>query len=281
MKPGTNISESSETTHEHTTKKQPSSKSLSSWIKVSSILAFLTTYSHFFGFSFLKGQLEQMGFYSSDINLMVNETLHLTSSGVAEGLKQIITHGLNDEAVLRNGITTAICVSLTVAFILFQPTTKKVIQNLADTTRPKMRWLRWIKAPTLIIISGAAGFALQVIGGLLIVMLFSTLWFGLSLGNHLGRSSIESLMNQGICNSEINLDALDWSKENREVVLSCSSIQDSGQQVFGRIIHQDSKQLYFLTNDAAYHLNMEGKILFKNQYKTRARDSEKSKNKSL
>ena len=256
-----------------------SSRSLIGWVKISSILAFLTTYSHFFGFSYLKGQLERMGFYSSDVNLMVNESLHLTSSGVAEGVKLIIAHALNDEALLRNGTLTAVALALTAAFILYEPASKGVARRVVAKVRPNLYWLKWLrrlKAPAIILIAGAAGFALQVIGGLLIVFIFSFLWFGLSLGNHLGRASVESLMNEGVCNHEITLEAIEWSTVKGEIVLSCASITDEGKKVYGRIIHQDAKQIYFLTNDAAYHLDAQGKVLFKNLYKTRARDYEKN-----
>lgn len=234
---------------------------------------FLTTYSHFFGFAFLKGQLERMGFYSSDVDLMVNESLHLTSSGVAEGVKLIITHFLSDEALLRNGAMSALALAIAVAFLIWQPSSKRATLGLISKIKPRFLWVKWLKAPALIVIAGAAGFVLQVLGGLLIMFVFSFIWFGLSLGNHLGRASIESLMNEGLCDPMVTLNAIEWSAEKKDIVMSCASIMDETEKVFGRIIHRDAKQVYFLTNEASYHLDSQGKVLFKINYKTRARDN--------
>lgn len=71
--------------------------SLLALLKVSSVLAFLTTYSHFFGYSFLKGKLEAMGFYAADVNPSINETLFLASEGLAQGINSIWADSLRDD----------------------------------------------------------------------------------------------------------------------------------------------------------------------------------------
>lgn len=86
-------------------------------------------------------------------------------------------------------------------------------------------------------------------------MLLSFLWYGTSLGYKLGEQHIAAMIEKGVCKP------VDWHKTRADFAVACLSVKDGEHTVFGRPIYQNQERLYFLTDQAAYWLDVEGKTI--------------------
>lgn len=229
-------------------------KPFQSMIKWSFVFAFITTYTHFFGFSFVKGKLQAAGFYSSDISLDVNETLHEAAAATYTGMGSVAKHFFSEEN-FKTAIVLAVSLPVTYLFLLGL----KYLKSVGGLKRPRKaveyiklnfidKYIAVIKSVVIPFLLAIVGFFLPYIASMIIVTLISVLWLGMTLGQNLGEAYTEALIESKVCKplSEVKTD----------IVRGCMAMQlADGSVLSGRILHQDQSTLFFLTNNGSYQIN--------------------------
>ncbi len=248
-----------------TQKNKPSP--LLSLVKYSSIGAILTTYSHFFGFSFLKGKLEGAGFPFSNIDPNVNETLHQAAAATAISLNALVK-AITKGELLKLGISYGALSTISVLLILiliFLNERFLMKYNISGSDIVKMKsWPNWIKIISLVGISGISGFLLPYIAIILLFVAIAFGWLGLTFGEQLGQNQINKAIADEICHQ------LDWSSYKRDVAMGCTTITLSdGSELHGASLFEDLNQQYFITNYGSYRLDNHLNILSYNCFHVR------------
>ena len=225
-----------------------------SMIKWSFLFAAATTYTHFFGFSFVKGKLQAAGFYSSDISLDVNETLHEAAAATQMGLYSIAKHFFSDEN-LQTAIVLAI--SLPVAYLiligLLHPEKFKGIdkvKGVVQKIKSKFcnKYIGAIKRTLISAMLAVIGFILPYFVAMAMVTLISILWLGMSMGQNLGETYTKGLIEEKVCKL--------FSEAKADILQECMVMQlADGSVLSGRILHQEQAKLFFLTNNGSYQIN--------------------------
>lgn len=229
-------------------------RSFYSMIKWSVVFAGITTYTHFFGFSFVKGKLQGAGFYSSDISLDVNETLHEAAAATQMGLYSIAKHFFSDE---NFQMAIVFAISLPVAYLTLVglaylertrkvDRAKEVIQNIRSRFRNKYSGA--IKKTLISTALAGVGFVLPYLVSMAMVTFISVLWLGMSMGQNIGETYTKNLIEGKVCKP--------LPEAKADVVRECMAMRLSdGSVLSGRILHQEKSKLFFLTNNGSYQIN--------------------------
>jgi hypothetical protein len=223
-------------------------------IKWSVVLAFITTYTHFFGFSFVKGKLQAAGFYSSDISLDVNETLHEAAAATYKGLDSIAKSFFSYET-FQTAIFLAVMLPSVFLFVIglrYLEKTSRIekASNVVQSVKAKIKnkYVKVVKNTLVTTMLAAVGLMLPYLSVMLIVTVISIAWLGMSLGQNLGEAYTKDLIEKKVCKP--------LSEAKADIVRSCMAIQlADGSVLSGRILHQDQSQLFFLTNNGSYLIN--------------------------
>lgn len=101
-----------------------------------------------------------------------------------------------------------------------------------------------------------------IVAGLLFLLL-SLLWSGMSLGAKYGRENIRMWIEDGVCKKA------DWTVTTASYVNNCIAIEENGQKIHGKLVYQDSEQIYFLSDSAGYLLKSNGAIIYKSEIEHR------------
>lgn len=229
-------------------------KPFQSVIKWSLVFAAITTYTHFFGFSFVKGKLQAAGFYSSDISLDVNETLHEAAAATQMGLYSIAKHFFSDE-VLQTAIVLAVSLPCAYLIIVGLPILESVkgiekVNGVVQGLKSKLRggFIGFIKKSLISAILSFTGFILPYLVAMAVVTLISLLWLGMSLGQNLGETYTQNLIEKKVCKP--------FSEAKTDIFRGCMAMQlADGSVLSGRILHQEKSKLFFLTNNGTYQIN--------------------------
>lgn len=230
-------------------------------IKWSVVLAFITTYTHFFGFSFVKGKLQAAGFYSSDISLDVNETLHEAAAATYTGMGSVAKHFFSYENY-KTAIVLAI--SLPVGYLILLGL--RYLDDVGGLEKPRKvveyiklnfidKYIVLIKTVVIPFLLSIVGFCLPYIVSMVMVTLISVLWIGMTLGQNLGEAYTQALIESKVCKplSEVKTD----------IIRGCMAMQlADGSVLSGRILHQDQSTLFFLTNNGSYQINDKLKVQY-------------------
>lgn len=223
-------------------------RSFHSMIKWSVVFAFITTYTHFFGFSFVKGKLQAAGFYSSDISLDVNETLHEAAAATQVGLFAIAKHFFSEE-----NFQTALVlfISLPTGFLIvanWSLLVKLFSFVTVDGSNFQNKYVSPLKKLTASILLGGIGFALPYLITMIMVFAVSMVWLGMSIGQNLGEMHTELSITNKVCKP--------LSEAKGSVARECMIVQlNDGSILSGHVLHQEKDQLFFLTNNGSYLLN--------------------------
>lgn len=219
-----------------------------SMIKWSVVFAFITAYTHFFGFSFVKGKLQAAGFYSSDLSLDVNETLHEAAAATQVGLFAIAKHFFSAE-----NFQTALVlfISFPVGFLI--AINWSLLAKLFDfvavgQSKLQSKYISPLKKLIVSILLGGIGFALPYLVTMIMVFVVSIVWLGMSIGQNLGEMHTKLLINNKVCKP--------LSEAKGNVARECMIVRLSdGSILSGHILHQEKDRLFFLTNNGSYLLN--------------------------
>ncbi len=232
-----------------------------SMIRWSVVLAFITTYTHFFGFSFVKGKLQAAGFYSSDISLDVNETLHEAAAATYKGLDSIAKSFFSYET-FQTAIFLAVMLPSAFLFIIglryLEKTSRlEKANNIVQSVKAKFqkKYVEAVKHTLVTAMLAIVGLMLPYLSVMLIVTVISIAWLGMSLGQNLGEAYTKELIEKKVCKP--------LSEAKEDIYRSCMAIQlADGSVLSGRILHQDQSQLFFLTNDGSYQINENLEVLY-------------------
>ncbi len=230
-------------------------------IKWSVVLAFITTYTHFFGFSFVKGKLQAAGFYSSDISLDVNETLHEAAAATYTGMGSVAKHFFSYENY-KTAIVLAI--SLPVGYLILLGL--RYLDDVGGLEKPRKaveyiklnfidKYIVLIKTVVIPFLLSIVGFFLPYIASMVVVTLISVLWLGMTLGQNLGEAYTQALIESKVCKP--------LSEAKTDIIRGCMAMQlADGSVLSGRILHQDQSTLFFLTNNGSYQINDKLKVQY-------------------
>lgn len=231
--------------------------SLVTWVKVSSVIAFVTTYAHFFGYSFVKGKILAAGFHSSNVELHVDETLYQASAGTAVGIGATLRSVLlNDTLAYLSGLFSLFAAILVVLHFATPALQRKLGPHVDTVATWRGKFTLWVKIPASIIFASIFAFVLPYLSVMLVLAAVIAGWAGLTAGERLGADHVNDLKQTGVCK------ALDWSEHEDDLVTGCTHIKLADKSSLrGRFLYLDKSQSYFLTNHGSYHLDVKREVM--------------------
>lgn len=207
-------------------------------VKWSVIFAFITTYTHFFGLSFVKGKLQAAGFYSSDLSLDVNETLHEAAAATQVGLFAIAKHFFSEE---KFQTALILFISLPTAFLMVAnwPLLVKLFGFVSvGGSKFQNKYVSPLKKLMVSILLGGIGFAFPYFITMTMVFIVSMVWLGMSIGQNLGEMHTELLISNKVCKP--------LPEAEESVARECMMVQlNDGSILSGHILHQEKDRLFF------------------------------------
>lgn len=221
-------------------------------ISIPLILATLTTYAHFWGYSYLKGKFRVVGLADLQLDISYLESIFqaaLSFEGIISGMFKL-TNWLE----LWPLTTLLIIPFLTKVF----KTSHSISQNDFSLEKKVKKshsegLVERIKQGTAFSIISALGTSLAIY--LLFVVLF-ILWAFLSIPKMAGLEDGKKLVLKAVCKS------IDRESETRTRVVGCTRLEtESGKKLVGVSIFRNKDYAVFVTNRASYLLNNKNKIL--------------------
>lgn len=221
---------------------------------VFSIIAIISAYSPFFGYSYLKGYLQGAGFRNTQISISVHEAIFQTASAFTKPLLRTFESDLIWQ-LLKSSIPLLIIFSIAGFFIAIAPLFAKKNSNetkinLQDRLLSWMQdstitWKRIIALSTMV---PAIGICMQYIFLLLFIALLTLAWLTAYIGFLMGHSEGNKLISGDICTQK------EWQPEET-FRLSCDFLPlENGKELIGLRIHSGNAITYFITNDGAYEI---------------------------
>lgn len=231
------------------------------------LIGFLTAYTHFFGYSFFKAQLEAVGFDNVKLSLSTEESLYYAIEALTYAVFKI-----DNLAILTQASSLLIGLMVGGFFIPFifygakklklykesNPSLKEYesfgeyFVNLIAGKIHSIKFAFLLAFPSSIL---TALFYVLFLGGVLyciaVFWLFAIL--GMAVGNKTG---LEEYVNKSVCNS------FEWKDVTETSKLGCRTIDindgDKSKMLKGKRLYKDDKVTYFVTNDGAYEISVDG-----------------------
>lgn len=237
---------------------------------ISIFIAAITAYSHFFGYSYLKGYLDGAGFPNAHIELSVQETIFYSYQAITDILNRaVLKVDSLDEMLLTASIRTGFMFSMVaLLFVGIALTLKKT--NLIDKIKDKKANevgsylentliktpLTPIKSGIFLVVPFIFGFAIQYVVIAFILFFVSITWLTLAFGYLIGFNEGQSLTKSDVCHKK------EWQQgESRRMGCNEISIASSEAPLQGVRIYKGSKSTFFMTNKGAYEIDQNHNIV--------------------
>ena len=241
------------------------------------VVSATVAYTHFFGYSYLKGKLHGAGFSNPEIDISVQESVLQTANGLIQILSRIIHNDHLLWFILKESLAIGSLVAAWVAVIslVLRPLLffhRKLLdiklpigQSIKDQTLDN---LVTIKNTALVSTTAFFASTLSVVFGILTFIAgLSAIWFIMHFGYIIGQFVGNELTEDLVC------DVRDWGEqENRRLGCDVINTKD-GSSITGLRVYKSKQTIYFLANAGAYELNTEGKILHFRPIHTRSNQS--------
>ncbi|MFT4908396.1 MAG: hypothetical protein ACI978_002487 [Oleispira sp.] len=214
-----------------------------------SLLGLPTAYVHFFGFSYLKGKLETLGFDYVDVDLSIQEGFYIAVEGFYPALISV----LKLDFTLKPNLFLAVLIPILLVplmFYLMQRFPSVVVkaseQSIIESVFYRSKTIKgmFLQMPVV------GAYIGSVFLGILVLLLGVglSIWLLAALGMAAGQAKGKEIFLENVC-----MDASKTSDPNN--YQSCRKIKTSaGLELEGRIIYRNDKYLYFITNNGAYEL---------------------------
>lgn len=233
------------------------------------LIGFLTAYTHFFGYSFFKAKLEAVGFDNVKLSLSTEESLYYAIEALSYAVFKI-----DNLVVLTQASSLLIGLMVGGFFIPFifygikklnvykesHPGLKEYesigeyFTNLIAGKIHSFKFAFLLALPSSILTALFYVFFLGVvIYSITVFWLFAIL--GMAVGNKTGQ---EEYVNQSVCKS------FDWKDVTANRKLGCRTIDindgDNSKTLKGKRLYKDDKTTYFITNNGAYEISVDGVV---------------------
>ena len=234
-------------------------RTLFGFITLSGIAAAVTTYSHFFGYSFIKGKLAAIGYGNASISPSLDESLYQLADALILFVSSFFTNGFTWETFYQALLFGAITFFLILVFGY-----RRVIKNILGSFQKdgnNQNYLGKFKGFWLAVIGFFFGAAIPYLGIIFVTFILSVSWLMLSIGGMLGAKYISLQIDDGVCKNTVEVD---WKKYPGNYTLGCVQIntgKNNSKPLYGNIIFSDKEKTYFLTSDTAFELDKNRKIL--------------------
>jgi hypothetical protein len=218
-------------------------------ILIGSLLGLPTAYVHFFGFSYLKGKLETLGFDYVDVDLSIQEGFYIAVEGFYPALISVLKLDFTLDLKFFIGLLVLI-VLVPIMFYLMQKFPSVIVkaseQPIIERVFYGSKTIKGmlLQVPVLGVYIGSVFLGIFV----LLLGIGLSIWLLAALGMGAGQAKGKEMFLENVC-----MDASKTSDPHN--YQSCRKIKTTeGQELEGRIIYRNDKYLYFITNDGAYEL---------------------------
>lgn len=214
-----------------------------------SLLGLPTAYVHFFGFSYLKGKLETLGFDYVDVDLSIQEGFYIAVEGFYPALISVLKLDFTLDSKLFLGLLIPI-LFVPIMFYLMQrfpsaivkASEKSIIERIFEGSKTIKGM--FLQMPVVGIYIGSVFLSIFII----FLGIGLSIWLLAALGMGAGQAKGKEMFLEDVC--MVASKTSDPSNYQ-----SCRKIKTAaGQELEGRIIYRNDKYLYFITNDGAYEL---------------------------
>lgn len=218
-------------------------------ILIGSLLGLPTAYVHFFGFSYLKGKLEALGFDYVDVDLSIQEGFYIAVEGFYPALISV----LKLDFTLEPNLFLVVLIPILLVPLMFylmqrfssvivkaseQPIIERVFYG-SQTIKGMI-----LQMPVVGVYIGSVFLSIFI----LFLGIGLSIWLLAALGMGAGQAKGKDIFLENVC--------MDASKTSDPYnYQSCRKIKTAaGRELKGRIIYRNDKYLYLITNDGAYEL---------------------------
>lgn len=214
-----------------------------------SLLGLPTAYVHFFGFSYLKGKLEILGFDYVYVDLSIQEGFYIAVEEFYPALISVLKLDFTLEPSLFLVVLIPILL-VPLMFYLMQRFPSVVVkaseQSLIERVFYGSKTIKgmFLQMPVV------GAYIGSVFLGILVLLLGVglSIWLLAALGMAAGQAKGKEIFLDNVC-----MDASKTSDPSN--YQSCRKIKTAaGLELEGRIIYRNDKYLYFITNTGAYEL---------------------------
>lgn len=223
---------------------------------IGSLLGLPTAYIHFYGFSYLKGKLDGLGFDYVDVNLSIQEGVYLALEGAIPIIESASKYKYLtfDNNILIMMVIPAVIIPI--MFYLIQ----RYIQVIVDKSNKPLFEVffegcqslkgMFLQMPLIAFLVGGA----YVIFSVAVMSLILIVWVMAAQGINVGHKEGKRISLEGVCVAPKTL-------EDSSTYQYCRKIKTAaGQELIGRIIYRNDDYMYFVTNDGAYELTIKREV---------------------
>lgn len=214
-------------------------------------LGILGTYFNFFGYSYLKGMLQQIGFDYVSLNTLPFENIYIAIESFLPVMLSIIKSDFSSYFYKVPVIAVLFGGTLVLVFYFINHSNKKegsfnLVQYLLDSTKSMLGAAKVF--PVISLLMGGVYFALTLAFMGLLIIAYVIAALGMAAGESKGVQLVENAVCVEIKNTQKTVPGC------REITLA------NGKVIEGIRLFKDDKVTYFITNDAAYELDMNNKV---------------------
>jgi len=217
------------------------------------LLAFLATYAHFWGYGYLKGKLEIIGFKELEVDMTLLESIYQATRSLPRAMQHLIDLGWLKIVVIVLAIFAYIFVLAALASF-----TKLSKQQLAKKRKQKIEkdpnLAQSIVKEALRITSKSVSKSFDVLCSFSLAILLLLLL--LLVPQALGNLDAEKYVKDTICKP------IDFENETQKRIKACTQLTPKGQDpISGRILFKNKELTVFVTGDVSYLLDYNNKVI--------------------
>lgn len=223
-------------------------------ITLSAIATAITTYSHFFGYSYLKGQLAAIGYGNAVISLSLDESLRQSTFALTTFINSV-----SSTAPFKAILFPAIASSALV-FLYALVSEKEVLPfTIRNRVSSAILSARKHLSKIQLTMAAAIGFAIPYFAFSLLIVLISYSWVLLSMGEQLGIKNMSLKIESGPCST---YDQISWEPGSPSFYQGCTYLKtNDGEEFIGVLIYSDEERAYYLSNDRAIEVDTERNVI--------------------
>lgn len=245
-----------------------------SWV-VPILSSALVAFVPFHGYTYLIAKLKILGFNGIDINPKLYDLVYYAVESIAEPFTHFIDQFFYNilKSILLGVPVTGLLFGLLMLLLSFgQRALRPRLKVPSSSEEYRVKYLRWfnngahskkdalklILATTMEVVSRLVGyFSALLFSLMLMLILFLFAISGTAIGENSGKKISRGL----VC---IDRDVTE-NELKRGFVFHCVEMVVDGEILKGRRVYSDDKSTFFITNDGAYQINTEGKVIYYRQ----------------
>jgi hypothetical protein len=218
------------------------------------LLALVSSYFNFLGYSIVKSKLEILGFDSVSVDSVSLENIYQSILGLAPGVVSLFSEESFVSIAWQLLILILIVASIPWLVLLgVKIASSKWYQNKKKSKLfSEKKYNRYLAARLSVVFSlGATAFYVYFLA--VIILLIWICFLFSAVGISLGHNQAKELINDPICQSV---------EDKTESYVGCRILTTkSDVKLEGKRLYQNSKYQYFITNEAIYELNIDNKVM--------------------